>query len=439
MDTARADGFSVYGEAAADTPVVDRLAGCGVRFDQALSHAPTTLNSHTSMLSGFDPHGHGVVRNGYPLPPDLPLLQEHLGGAGWETIAVVGSMALESSMGLSRGFDVYDQDFREGLGLPYEDRADGVSHRALARVDEREDSSRPLFLFVHYYDPHLPWDSAPPDVRARFADPDYEGPISWSRSDTETLQQAFFQGNLSEADLHQARQLYRAELNWTDHQLGMLLDGLDARGLGGNRLTIITSDHGESIGDWAAESFVLGDGSPYHKTPIGHGDDTSTVNLRVPLVWMGRGSLAIPAAQVVEETVGLMDLAPTILELAGLPVDIGAGRSLVGHWSGQASPSTPHFAEATKPSRVERADAWNNLDFDRRVTWKGVVYRDIPWIPRGPSLTDQEDQSIEVASELRQELGQLLSEWDALAPSWRGKAMSQETQSALEALGYLED
>jgi arylsulfatase A-like enzyme len=439
MDTARADGFSVYGTDVADTPVVDALASCGTRFDWALSHVPTTLNSHTSMLSGLDPHGHGVVRNGYELSPDLPLLQERMQQAGWETIAVVGSMALESKMGLSRGFDLYDQEFRLGPGLPYEDRADGVTLRTLAAVDQRQDPSRPLFLFVHYYDPHLPWDSAPPEVRSRFADPDYQGPISWKRDDMAALQQVFHQGGLSEVDLHQARQLYHAELSWTDHQLGVLLEGLDARGLGTNRLTVVTSDHGETIGDWPAESFTLSDGKPYHKVPIGHGDDVSTVNLRVPLVWMGRGSMAVASGEVVEDVVGLMDLAPTILEKAGLDASLGEGRSLVGYWSGSPPSAAAHFAEATKPSRVAHEDAWNNIDFDRRVTSEGTVYRDIPWIPRGPLVSDLEGAPIQISEASRHSLAGMLADWDAKAPPWRAKEMSDETESALEALGYVED
>ena len=438
FDTARADGFSVYGTPEADTPIVDSLANCGVRFSQALSHVPTTLNSHTTMLSGEDPHGHGVVRNGYQLSPDLPLLQERFKASGWDTLAVVGSMALETQMGLSRGFEVYDQAFRVGPGLPYEDRADGVTLRALEAVDQRSDSSRPLFLFVHYYDPHLPWDSAPAEVRSRFADPDYQGPISWKREDAQMLQRVFFQGGLSDADLHQARQLYRAELNWTDQQLGLLLEGLDARGLGANRLVVLTSDHGETIGDWPVESVPLATGRLYHKVPIGHGDDVSTVNLQVPLVMHGRGSLSLPAGTVVDDLVGLMDVAPTVLAIAGMDSELGSGRSLVGHWQGSPPEAAPHFAEATKPGQVERLDAWNNLDFDRRVTWNGVVYRDIPWIPRGPLITDSAGMALHVDDTVRRTLAGLLADWDAQAPDWRPKEMSDETESALEALGYID-
>ena len=438
FDTARADGFSVYGSDEADTPVVDALAGCGVRFQNALSHVPTTLNSHTTMLSGEDPHGHGVVRNGYELSPDIPLLQERLGAAGWNTMAVVGSMALDGAMGLSRGFDVYDQQFGTGLGLPFEDRADGVTMRALAAVDSRPDPNQPLFLFVHYYDPHLPWDSAPPTVRSRFADPDYSGPVHGTRDTLARLQHAFMADTLSEADLQQARQLYRAEIHWSDHQLGVLLDGLDARGLGANRLVIVTSDHGETIGDFSTEEFMLSDGRPYFRIPIGHGDDVSTVNLHVPLIIQGRGDLGIESGIVVEDVVGLMDIAPTILSVLSSSTSMGSGQSLAGFWQGEPPPPRPHFAEATKPKREEPTDVWNNLFFDRRVTWSGVVYRDTPWIPRGPLITDLAGRELQVDDRLRRELAVFLQEWDRQAPPWRAEEMTPETEAALEALGYIE-
>ena len=453
MDTARADAFGVYGNETASTPYVDALAECGVRFDQALSHVPTTLNSHTTMLSGLDPHAHGVVRNGYQLSPSFPLLQEQLSAAGWDTIAVVGAMALQSEMGLSRGFDVYDdtmpvvRDSETGQEstLP-EDRANGVNHRVLAAVDARQDPTRPLFLFVHYYDPHLPWNSAPAEIRARFIDLDYTGPVSWKPELIPQLQGAAFQGLLAEhpsqpgqnPHLRQAWQLYLAELHWTDHQLGALLSALDSRGLGANRLTVVTSDHGETIGDWEPKSIQMSNGETWLQNPIGHGDDVSNVNLRVPLIWSGQGRFDLPNGQVIEDLVGLVDVAPTLLSLAQPGTTIGEGRDLAGFWTGQAPHAKPHFAEATKPVAVERLDAWNNLDFDRRVTHQGAIYRDTPWIPHGPVITNMQEESTQISDDLRHELADLLSDWDDRAPAWRPKEMSQETEEGLRALGYLE-
>jgi arylsulfatase A-like enzyme len=106
FDTTRVDSLSVYGGKGADTPVIDALASRGVRFEWALSPLPTTLGSHTSMMSGQDSHGHGVPRNGSPVPKDVPLLAEKLADAGWDRIAVVGAMPLESDMGHPKRFAI---------------------------------------------------------------------------------------------------------------------------------------------------------------------------------------------------------------------------------------------------------------------------------------------------------------------------------------------
>jgi arylsulfatase A-like enzyme len=173
-DTTRADAVSAYGRISGTTPNTDALAANGVRFDWALAPAPTTLCSHAAVFTGRDTHGSGVVANGYPLDRDIPVLAERLAAAGWETLAVVASSALERSMGLDRGFRVYDDDLSVHSPPRYEDPAANVTRRALAAVDAR-DRDRPLFLFVHYFDAHGPWNSASPQIRARFVDPAYAG------------------------------------------------------------------------------------------------------------------------------------------------------------------------------------------------------------------------------------------------------------------------
>ena len=107
FDTTRADTIGAYGGEGAVTPNLDALADRGVRFDQAMTPLPTTLGSHTSMMSGLDTHGHGVPRNGVPVPESVPLLAEKLAAAGWDRIAAVGAIPLDARMGLNRGFRVY--------------------------------------------------------------------------------------------------------------------------------------------------------------------------------------------------------------------------------------------------------------------------------------------------------------------------------------------
>ena len=126
LDTVRADALSIYADTSGwgldlpassrpvpRTPVLDGLAESGLRFRWALSHAPTTLASHTSVFSGRDMLSHGIYRNGVPLAEDLALVTEEVSGLGYETIAIIGSSVLDSSMGLDRGFDFYDDAVQE--------------------------------------------------------------------------------------------------------------------------------------------------------------------------------------------------------------------------------------------------------------------------------------------------------------------------------------
>ncbi|MDP6935357.1 MAG: sulfatase, partial [Myxococcota bacterium] len=321
-DTTRADALSCYGGAGAATPVADLLAGDGLRFEWALSQAPTTLSSHTALMSGLDSHGHGVVRNGFPVSQQLPLLAERFQDAGWDTIGVVGSTVLESAMGLDRGFRVYDDEIMLGGASHFETTADIVTRRALSQVDGR-DRKGPLFLFVHYFDAHMLWDSAPDEVRARFVDPGYQGPASGTLQGLERLTAAHKNGTLRSQDANHARSLYLAEVAWMDSQLGVLLAGLEDRGLMEDSLVVLFGDHGE----------ILEDGDSY---PYSHGADVDLGATHVPLLMSGRGRFELPRGRLVERQVRLMDLGATILGHVGHVNRHGEGEDLAVTWKGVA-------------------------------------------------------------------------------------------------------
>lgn len=418
-DTTRADALSSYADVRSwrpdrpdlgpSTPTADALAASGTRFLWALAHAPTTLSSHSSVMSGRDSHGHRVVRNGFPLPPDLPLLAERFAAAGWDTIAVVGASALDADMGLNRGFRVYDDAVGTKVRARYEDRADRVNQRVFAALEGRPD--RPLFLFVHYYDPHSPWDSASPEVRQRYpgAGPDEPGPLV-----KKTLE-----GRLTDTESDNARAAYLAEVAWTDQQTGVMLDGLRSRGLLDDALIVLFSDHGESLDDPGT-------------LPYGHGPDADLTALHVPLIIAGSGSLATPVG-VDDRPARLLDLGSTVLARVGLPGGMGEGQDLFTR-----TEALPGFAEATKPDARERTDAWNNLPFDRSVVAEGHLLRVTPLrgqsrlsrlAPGQPAVEDEERTARLRAS---------LDAWDAAAPGFRSVEMEEETENALRALGYLE-
>ena len=441
MDTARADAFSCYQEEnhwalgfppearpAPATPFVDSMAASGVRFAWALAPSPTTLSSHTALFSGLDSHGHGVVRNGYPVDAALPLLTERFQAAGWDTLAVIGASPLERAMGLDRGFAVYDDLPPAPTDATYIRNASEVTQRALDAVDGREQrgtADDPLFLFVHYYDAHMPWFTAPPELVQRFVDPDYDGPVDGSMASIAWLTQQRLAGTLRFGDARQARALYLAQVAWVDHQLHLLWQGLEQRGLTHDALLVLFADHGETLEE-----------NPIN--PYSRGPDVDLVDIHVPLIFSGRGSLALPAGAAVERPVRLQDVASTLCARLHLGGGLGIGQDLSALWRGDELPPVAHYAEATKPIKGESKTAWNNLPFERAVARDGAILITNPSrggvaslhrvAPGQPALPD---------APRARELASLLRAWDAQAPPHRQARMSQATRQALEALGYL--
>jgi choline-sulfatase len=138
LDTTRADAVGAWGGPEGVTPSLDALAARGARFVWAFSHAPTTLSSHASMFTGLDPHGHAVPRNGVPLLASHTTVAERLQHHGFETLAVLGSSALDRSTGALQGFTAVDDRLSVDQGRRYEDTAPNVTARALGLVDARE-------------------------------------------------------------------------------------------------------------------------------------------------------------------------------------------------------------------------------------------------------------------------------------------------------------
>ncbi len=267
LDTLRADRLGAYGYGPGDTPRLDRVAREGIRFDQAVSPMPMTLPAHTSLMTALEPYKHGVRDNaGFELSPDLFLLAESFQEAGYETAAFVAAYVLHSRWGLSRGFDLYDDEAVPGVwGAASSRRGDEVVDAALPWLLRAREA--PFFAWVHLYDPHAPY-AAPDPWGARFADEPYDG-----------------------------------EVAFTDSVVGDLLDGLEAAGLLENTIVVITADHGEDLEDHGE---------------LGHGLFIYDTTVRIPLL------LRLPdlaaAGTVIDEQVRLLDVGPTLLDLTGLPL-----------------------------------------------------------------------------------------------------------------------
>ena len=185
LDTTRADAIGPE-QRNVETPSFDALASRGMRFRAAYCAVPQTLPSHTSMLTGLYPGGHGVHENARHLADTQPLLAERLHAAGYRTAAFVSAFALAKRFGLARGFDVYDEDF----GNAAERNAQETTDRALALLRQR--SSQPLFLWVHYWDPHYPY-TPPEPFRTRYAKNPYYGEVAFMDQQLGRLVAAFEQ------------------------------------------------------------------------------------------------------------------------------------------------------------------------------------------------------------------------------------------------------
>jgi len=305
VDTLRADHLPAYGYGNVRTPALDALARDSVVFENAYCQAPLTLPSHATMLTGLLPSQHGIRDNvGYRLAAGHPTIAAALKERGYATGGAVSSYALHHDRGLAAGFDLYDDTFE--TGSPDERPATETVKRLVAFADANR--GKPLFLFLHLYEPHTPY--APPEpYRTEYASRPYDGEIAAA-----------------------------------DAAIGGFLAHLKESGLYDRAIIVFASDHGEGLGD--------------------HGEDEHGVflyreTIRVPLFVKLPGSRA--AAQRVRAPVGLIDVFPTIAEAAGIPADASArrpGLSLAG-FAGRSAPAPRRIYSETLYPRLQLG--WSDL------------------------------------------------------------------------------
>ena len=265
LDTTRSDAIGPA------TPTIDTLIPRGRRFTQAYCAVPQTLPSHISMLTGLYPAGHGVRENGRHLAENQPLLAEKLHAAGYRTAAFVSAFALARRFGVARGFDVYDDDTPPGLA---ERNARETTDRVLAWLQEEggrlvrpentsgRDVRSPLFLWVHYWDPHYPY-TPPEPYCTRYAS-----------------------------------NLYLGEVAFMDEQLGRLVQAFEKR-FPGPHAIVLVGDHGEGLGEHGEQQ---------------HGNLLYQATMHVPLIVIGPNV----TRGVSDAPVSTRRIFHTILDWAGL-------------------------------------------------------------------------------------------------------------------------
>ena len=382
MDTTRADKLGAFGGDRGTTPALDQLARRGVVFDKAYSHVPLTLPSHANLMTGLTPARTGVHDNiTYVLDAAPPTLAEAFVRQGYRTGAFVSTLILDRRYGLGRGFEEYEDQVadEDEEGVLPQRRGDKTVDRALAWLEA--DVSKPLFLWVHLYDPHGPYDPPEP-FASRFKGKRYDG-----------------------------------EIAFMDAQIGRLLAAIDGR----KRPTVVAAlaDHGEALGE--------------HQEPT-HGFFVYDATQHIPLILSLPGYL--PENTRVEPIVRVVDVMPTLLEIAGLPAPSDVdGRSLLPLVTGRISVSpgpayvesfTPRFWWGARELLGVRSGRWLFVQAPR---------------PEIYDLDEDPAESVNLASARAEELDKLGVMLKTLSPQGTAFAkrtqVDEETARRLQGLGYV--
>jgi len=319
IDTARADHLSAFGYSRDTTPNLDRLAADGQRFDDAWSQSPWTLPSIATILTGQPPHVHGAARGPrgiHPVRDEVQTLAQRLRALGYATAAFINVLwcAPEVS-GLDRGFDVYDYHETDESNRGHRDAAE-TTDAVLAWLDRAGDE--PFFIVTHYFDPHLAYDPpAPYDSIFESGSGPRVPPGFGSASQVFAIRDGRIRLTPGQRESLIAR--YDGEIRFTDEQFGRLREGLVQRGRWDDTLVVVVADHGEEF--WDHGGFE-------------HGHSHHRELLRTPLIVRRPGG---PSGEIIGDRVRQIDIAPTVLEFAGMELsDDLSGFVLGTHDAGYA-------------------------------------------------------------------------------------------------------
>ncbi len=416
LDTLRADHLGAYGYGRPTSPALDAFAAEAVRFADVTCSMPTTLPSHVTLFTGLPPSIHGVTDNGVVPAAALESIFERLEAAGLASGAVTGAGLLRAKFLAPLGLPAATVGHGNRDRVPPEVRGEEVTDAALAWLDDHR--GRRFALWVHYYDPHEPYDP-PPAEAARFAAPGTSLPAALSTPWLLALNRDA--AGLSARERQHVVDLYDAEVALLDRAVGRLLAGLRARGLWEETVLVVVSDHGQAHGESGS---------------WGHGLRFVEPVIRVALLIRLPGAAA---GRVVTAPVETLDVAPTLLELFRLDPDPDLpGRSLAPALRGEPLAGTERrvielrtFAETP----MQRGIAVVGAD------WKAIYYREADGGERrllgrreAPGGLDGENLWSAAAPE-----ASILKEAIARSAAARTPpaAIDPEERALLESLGYV--
>ena len=313
FDTSRADRFPFDGYARPTAPNLKSIASEGAVYTQAFSPAPWTVPAHASLFTGQYPSLHRTDCGSLRLPDEVTTLAETLKAAGYRTVGYTANPWLGSEYNFQQGFDTYGETWRD-VPQESEDTGAGLTNDKVVRflkwrADNPDAVRQPFFLFINYFEPHLPYHPPEPE-RSRFLRPGAD-PARVQRlsrlGHPDEMRYIVGLSDLTEVDMAILNDLYDGEIAYTDRRAGEIVSVLREQGILDRTIVAIAGDHGENIGDHHMMD---------HKLSV---HDTL---LHVPLVL--RYPPRIRAGQTIDVRVQMHDLYPTILGLAGVVPPTGA-------------------------------------------------------------------------------------------------------------------
>ncbi|MGA1868056.1 MAG: tetratricopeptide repeat protein [bacterium] len=413
IDTLRADYLGCYGNDEIKTPHIDKLAQEGLLYANSYTPVPVTLPSHTTMMTGQYPIGHGTRNNGtFRVRKDSYTLAEMFKSMGYETGAFIGAFVLDSRFGLDQGFDVYDDKMdtaAENMSFVYnERRAETVINSALDWLREKKEN--PFFLWIHCFDPHAPYDPPPPFNQSASAKNDVKNQREISRKS------------------------YAGEIAYVDHCLGKLFQEMKDMGIYDSTLICFTADHGESL---------YQHGEPSHAIFI---YDTT---LHVPLIFHYPAKIA--AGSIVHKNVSLVDIFPTIIDVLdiGLKNDDLQGYSILPDGMDEDEGDLAEGIYRLKEEQPMHCETfyplynhkWSPLEGVRTREWKYIkapkseLYNLVSDPNELMNLYEEKPEQVKRMQALLEKMHDKFSHIDG--DEGNKMIMDKDTRARLESLGYI--
>ena len=425
IDTLRADHLGTYGYARKTSPHIDALAREGAVFDRAYTYWPKTRGSMAIMLTGRRPSQNGYSKAHPLLLGFNPTLASVLKEAGYVTAAAVDNPNVAAANGYAKGFDTYRETWEERDLATEMDRTRAITGTAVSFLTQAR-KDRPFFLWLHYVNPHAPYappspyDSAFLDASARAGRrlPTVSGlhggiPRQWAVPGQDRLGYYVAQ--------------YDGEIAAVDEQVGRVMAALRDSGAAGRTVVVLTSDHGESLGE--------------HDYYFDHGEDVFEPSLAIPLIVVAPG--AAPGSRV-DAFASTLDIVPTLLDAVKVsyPPDL-AGTSLLPVARGESAGPDRLFAQN---------DRNLSATWDRRFKLVATPVGDgrrLALYDRAQDPGETRDRSRDRPEDLRQQTRELEQhqeradrEWAVTRRLTEGVAgeppMSAEACEKLKALGYVQ-